>query len=296
MEEANEPLLAVHHLVKTFKETPAVQDVSFNIYRGECVGLLGPNGAGKTTTLEMIEGLQTPSSGQISFAGQPLSSAFREQMGIQFQHTSLPDYLTVYEVLVLFSRLYHHTLPLSTVIEQCALQDVHDRDHRKLSGGQRQRLLLALAILNDPELVFLDEPTTGLDPQARHHFWSLVQGLKKQGKTLLLTTHYMDEAAMLCDRLLIIEAGKIIAEGAPTQLLHEHFSGVVVRLPMRYQSQLPAEFDWEEQGNIVQCTTDDVGQLIAALQDHQLDLRALTIREPNLEDLFLKLTGRALRG
>lgn len=290
------PLLEVRHLAKHFGTFKAVIDVSFAVHRGECVGLLGPNGAGKTTTLEMIEGIKTPSQGQILFHGEPMDDSYRQQIGIQFQHTALPDFLKVKDVLRLFSDLYAQGVSVQEVIEACSLTDVLERDHRKLSGGQRQRLLLGLALINDPALIFLDEPTTGLDPQARHHFWSLIQRLKQQGKTLLLTTHYMDEAAMLCDRLLIIEAGEVIAEGEPLTLLKKHFSGVVVNLPQMYESQLPTQFNWQANANSVSCVTKDVSGLLQALQQRNIELNTLTIRAPNLEDLFLKLTGRELRG
>ena len=179
------PILQVKNLVKKYPATLAVNDISFSISEGTCLGLLGPNGAGKTTTLEMIEGITPPSSGEILFKGSQINADFREKIGIQFQETALQDFLTVKEVLYLFKSFYTETVEVSTLIEMCALSEFLNQDTRKLSGGQRQRLLLALALINNPSIVILDEPTTGLDPQARRNFWNLIQTIKSQKKTTL---------------------------------------------------------------------------------------------------------------
>ena len=166
-------ILEIHQLTKTFSDNVAVDGISFNVPQGKCFGLLGPNGAGKTTTIEMMEGIIKPTSGEIRYSGRSIDSLYRQEVGIQFQHTAIQDFLTVKETLVMFSKFYDHTIAIEEMIETCSLESILDRDTRKLSGGQRQRLLLALAILNDPKIVFLDEPTTGLDPQARRNFWNI---------------------------------------------------------------------------------------------------------------------------
>lgn len=217
-------ILEVRELVKKYPSVLAVQGVSFSVEQGTCLGLLGPNGAGKTTTIEMIEGITSPTSGEILFQGSPITKKSRERIGIQFQTTALPDFLTVGEVLKLFQSFYPIQTSLNELIELCALSDFLDRDTSKISGGQRQRLLLALALVNNPDLVFLDEPTTGLDPQARRNFWDLVRTIRKAGKTIFMSTHYMEEAEQLCDEIAIMDHGKIIAQGAPKKLLGHHQS------------------------------------------------------------------------
>ncbi|MCC9004240.1 MAG: ABC transporter ATP-binding protein, partial [Candidatus Competibacter sp.] len=224
-------LLEAQHLVKHFRGVKAVDGLDLSIPIGCCFGLLGPNGAGKTTTVEILEGIQDPTSGTIRYRGEPLGPRFRQDIGIMFQSTALQDFITGRENLRMFGSFYRRTLPLATLITDCALGEFLDRDTRKLSGGQRQRLLLAIALINDPELLFLDEPTTGLDPQARRNFWELVHRIKARGKTLLLTTHYMEEAYHLCDQIAIMDHGRIIAQGTPRELLAAHFDDVVLQLP-----------------------------------------------------------------
>src|SRR5579862_859405 len=198
-----------------------------------CFGLLGPNGAGKTTTIEIMEGILTATSGEVRYRGAPLGQRFREQAGILFQKTALQDFLTVRQSLTLFRGLYDRGLDVEDVIRLCALEKLAGRDNRKLSGGQQQRLLLAIALVNDPAILFLDEPTTGLDPQARRNFWELIQSIKARNKTIILTTHYMEEAELLCDDIAIMDRGRIIARGPPQRLLREHFAEVLLELPRR---------------------------------------------------------------
>jgi len=292
-----EALLKVEGLCRSFEQHKAVDGVDFEVYEGECLGLLGPNGAGKTTTVEMLEGLNPPDSGRILFRGAPVDASYKQQIGIQFQQTALPDYLKVKEVLHLFSTFYEKTLPIEQTIALCQLEELLDRDHRKLSGGQRQRLLLALALLNDPQLVFLDEPTTGLDPAARRHFWSLVTDLKAAGKTLLLTTHYMDEAETLCDRVLIMDRGKIITGGTPADLLAQHFSGNVVKLRSNeHINQCQGLKKLRKNGEWMEFISDDVSADIQQLTLAGVPLDALTVHAATLEDLFIHLTGHKLRG
>lgn len=291
-------ILAVEDLHKHFGTLHAVNGVSFSVKPGICFGLLGPNGAGKTTTIEMIEGITPPTSGRILFKGEEAGDKFRQRAGIQFQHTALPDFLKTREALTLFSRFYSHTLPLNELIEACSLGDYLDQYATRLSGGQRQRLLLAIALVNDPDIVFLDEPTTGLDPQARRNFWSLIEKIKAQGKTIILTTHYMDEAELLCDELAIMDSGKIIAQGTPQALLREHFDTVRIRLDAQAASQLPA--DWPEpviqREEATEILSGDVATTLSQLIARGVALDSLEVRPPTLEDLFIKLTGHALRG
>jgi ABC-2 type transport system ATP-binding protein len=291
------PVLEVRDLVKQYPGVRAVDGVSFAIAQGQCFGLLGPNGAGKTTTVEIMEGVTKPTAGQVLYHGEPLGARFRAEAGIQFQKTALQDFLTVRETLTLFTRLYPRRRDVDELIRTCALEQVADRDNRKLSGGQMQRLLLAIALTNDPRVLFLDEPTTGLDPQARHAFWELIRSAKSEGRTVLLTTHYMEEAYFLCDVIAIMDRGKIIAEGPPSRLLAEHFDDVVLELPRE-------DFRLDTEGfplpvlvasDRVEISTGDVEAALRALLERGVPLRQLKIRPRNLEDLFLELTGRELR-
>lgn len=291
------PVIAVNHLVKRFGDVTAVDDISFAVQEGQCFGLLGPNGAGKTTVIEVLEGIQRPTHGEVEYFGRQMNPReLYQQVGIQFQHTSLQDHLTVRDTLRLFTAFYDRPMAEQALIRLCALADFADRDTRALSGGQRQRLLLALALVNDPKIVFLDEPTTGLDPQARQHFWSLVEAIKGQGKTILLTTHYMEEAETLCDRVVIMDQGRLVVEGSPPDLLAQHFDGVLVHMD---DTPVPDDLMQRYQGTHVQgqvrFQTPAVETLLADLMQARVSLHHLQIQAPNLNDLFLKLTGRALR-
>lgn len=292
------PVLEARKLFKRYPGVDAVNGISFSVERGTCFGLLGPNGAGKTTTVEMLEGITPPSSGVVLYNGAPLDARFREDAGIQFQSTALQDFLTVGETLELFARLYRRSLPRAVLIERCSLGGLLGRDNRKLSGGQRQRLLLAIALVNDPRVVFLDEPTTGLDPQARRNFWELVQDIKSEGKTVVLTTHYMEEAYALCDTVAIVDHGRIIAEGTPEELLKDHFEDVVLQLPRGDFHADPGAFPYPvlHNGEWVEISSSDVNGVVGALVEHSVDLDRLQIRPRTLEDLFLELTGKELRG
>jgi ABC-2 type transport system ATP-binding protein len=290
-------IIEVNHLVKHYPTVRAVDDISFSVRQGECFGMLGPNGAGKTTTVEIMEGITPATHGTVHYQGEPMGPRFRAEVGIQFQSTALQDFLTVREILRLFRSFYARGLPLEELAKLCALEDYMDRDARKLSGGQRQRLLLALALVNDPVLLFLDEPTTGLDPQARHNFWELVRNIKARGKTVILTTHYMEEAYLLCDRIIIMDHGHIIAEGRPATLMAHHFQDVVLQLPR--EDFRPAQDVITENikpaGEYMEITTSDINSSIAALLGQGVSLAHLQIRARTLEDLFLELTGRELR-
>lgn len=292
------PILEVHALHKRYPGVDAVNGVSFEIAAGHCFGILGPNGAGKTTTVEIMEGIVQPTSGRVLYRQAPLDRHYHEQVGIQFQATALQDYLTVKETLRLFNRLYKRTSDLDQVIEMCALGEFLARDNRRLSGGQRQRLLLALALLNEPEVLFLDEPTTGLDPQSRRNFWNLVEGIKRRSKTIVLTTHYMEEAYRLCDEIVIMDHGKIIARGSPAQLLARHFDDTILQLPADdfkdvFLLGFPHTVLHAEDS--VEISTRDVDGAIRSLVEHGVPLSRLQIRPRTLDDLFLELTGRELR-
>ena len=301
----NHPIIEVRDLRKSFRKVNAVNGLSFQIRTGQCFGLLGPNGAGKTTTIEMIEGITKPCEGEILYKGQASNPSFKQEAGIQFQSTALMDYLTVIEVLELFASFYEHTVPLPALIDQCQLGEFIEHPAAKLSGGQRQRLLLALALVNDPEIIFLDEPTTGLDPQSRRNFWHLITTIKQQGKTVVLTTHYMDEAEQLCDHLVIVDHGKIIAEGSPRQLLDNHFEHVFVCIS---KSDLPESLSTGELPNLsntrllsstangeLMIESLSVERTLQELIEVGASLNSLQVRNPTLDDLFLKLTGHSLR-
>jgi ABC-2 type transport system ATP-binding protein len=289
--------LEARNLVKHYPGVVAVDDVSFAVSEGICFGLLGPNGAGKTTTVEIIEGVTPPSSGEVMYYGEPAGSRFREEAGIQFQSTALQDYLTVRETLEMFRNLYDRRGDLESIIDDCALRDLLDRDNRKLSGGQRQRLFLAVALVNRPRLVFLDEPTTGLDPQARRNFWTLVQRIQARGTTIIMTTHYMDEAQVLCDDIAIMDTGKIIARGAPEELLRQRYSGRIIELPLEDVDGDLGGIEHVVHANqgIVEIVSQDIAESLEQLADKVDNLDRVRIRQANLEDLFLDLTGHSLR-
>lgn len=291
-------LLETKRLKKQYGEVKAVDGVNLSIPQGSCFGLLGPNGAGKTTTVEMMEGIINASSGDILYKGQPLGEKFREEAGIMFQSTALQDYITVQEVLNLFQNLYTNHIPQADIVEQCALGEFLNRNPKQLSGGQRQRLLLAISLINDPQVLFLDEPTTGLDPQSRRNFWDLVHTIKDQKKTVILTTHYMEEAYELCDEIAIMDYGKVIAEGTPQGLLKQHFNCSVLSLPA---ADVPEDFSLADDIKIdrfkerVEILSNDINATLNLLIQNDIKLEQLQIRSHTLEDLFLKLTGRQLR-
>jgi ABC-2 type transport system ATP-binding protein len=290
-------ILEVRELVKQYPATLAVAGVSFSVPPGVCFGLLGPNGAGKTTTIEIMEGILPPTAGEVRYRGEPLGNRFREEAGILFQKTALQDFLTVRQSIALFRGLYTTGLDVDEVIRLCALEKLAGRDSRKLSGGQQQRLLLAIALVNDPAVLFLDEPTTGLDPQARRNFWELMQSIKARRKTIILTTHYMEEAELLCDEIVIMDRGRIIAQGPPRRLLHEHFAEVLLELPRQEfpaaARQLPLNII--DASDRVEISTHDLEATLRTLLEAKVPLTNLRIRPANLEDLFLELTGTELR-
>jgi ABC-2 type transport system ATP-binding protein len=290
-------LLEVNNLVKKYKTVLAVDGTSFSVKRGICFGLLGPNGAGKTTTIEIIEDVIAPTSGEILYKGKPRTASFKDEVGIQFQTTSLLSFLTVRETLETFQSLYRHTTEIDDLVGLCHLGEFQHQYNDKISGGQRQRFLLAMALINRPELLFLDEPSTGMDPQARHNLWDLIQQIRQDGKTIILTTHYMEEAQYLCDEIAIMDYGKIIARGTPQELIKHHSPEMTVILPAsslgRALGQLPLPY--RKVHDTVEIKTNDVNSCLDLLISRNVDLSDLMVQSPSLESVFLNLTGRQLR-
>jgi len=292
------PILEARNIVKTYPGVTAVDRVDLAIEPGICFGLLGPNGAGKTTLIEIMEGIKKADSGTALYEGAPVGAKFRRESGIQFQATSLQEFLTVRETIALFRELYPKPMAMSNLVRLLSLEEFLDRDTRKLSGGQRQRLLMALALVNDPVVLFLDEPTTGLDPQARRNFWDLIRMIKAQGKTIVLTTHYMEEAYELCDEIVIMDRGRFIARGTPEQLLREHFGSVILQFP---GEDVAGRLDGMSEPVIrrdgeVEVQTNDVDRTVKLLLERGVPLSRMKMRSWNLEDLFIALTGKDLRG
>ena len=298
----------VSDLSKSYGEIKAVQRVSFSIGRGEVFGMLGPNGAGKTTTVEIIEGLRTPDSGEVTVLGMDVRRDLRRvkaRVGVQLQTTSLFPRLSVLEVLDLFASFFPKTVPCDELIGMAGLEESKRSLCKSLSGGQQQRLSLALALINDPDILFLDEPTTGLDPQARHNIWDVVERSRDQGKTVFLTTHYMEEAERLCDRVAVIDHGQIIALDRPGALIGQHFEEQAIEFqsPNHVSAEALEGLDsvtrvLVEDGQVT-IYTRSVPEAISALtrfaEEQSLELSGLYVRRATLEDVFLKLTGRRIR-
>jgi ABC-2 type transport system ATP-binding protein len=302
-----EAAIAVTDLRKQYGATKAVDGISFDVREGEVFGMLGPNGAGKSTTIEMIEGLRKPDGGTVTVLGlsQPRDAqAIKDHIGVQLQTTGLYPQLTVTEVLNLFRTFFpgRRTLSTDELIKLVDLEEKRNTRSKQLSGGQRQRLSVALALINDPELVFLDEPTTGMDPQARRQVWDVINGLRGRGKTILLTTHYMEEAQHLCDRVAIMDHGRILELDTPAGMVRRHFQEVAIEFQdgssdLAVYRGLPGVTDAKLEGGRITLYSSDAPQTMAALLSRQMggEFRDLNVRGATLEDVFLKLTGRALR-
>ncbi|HLZ22414.1 MAG TPA: ABC transporter ATP-binding protein [Ktedonobacterales bacterium] len=304
----NASVIVAENLRKYYGETKAVDGISLEVAEGEIFGMLGPNGAGKSTTIEMLEGLRTIDSGAALILGltQPRDAkAIKSRIGIQLQATALYPRLTVTEILDLFHTFYRNrqTLPTAELIRLVDLDEKRDTRSKALSGGQKQRLSVALALVNDPDIVFLDEPTTGMDPQARRQLWDVIADLRKRGKTILLTTHYMEEAQQLCDRVAVIDHGKIIETGSPAELIRRHFSEIAIQFQDGHGSDayatLPGVTHVAAEDDRVTVYSTDVPRTMAALLEREVRagdvLQDLSVHGATLEDVFLKLTGRALR-
>ena len=302
-------VIEVRDLRKHYGETHAVDGVSFEVRRGEVFGLLGPNGAGKTTTVEILEGLRTPDSGAVTVLGIEVADkadALKQRIGVALQTAALYPRLTVTEVLELFASFYERA-PHSAreLVRLLDLEEKRNTRTQDLSGGQRQRLAVALSLVNDPELVFLDEPTTGMDPAARRALWDIVTGLKASGKTILLTTHYLEEAEILCDRLAIMDHGRILEAGTVTQLVDSRFKDRAVRFDRveRLDDSRLAGFPGvtsvkHDDDALVLYTRDvpaTIGAVLEATDELGVEVSNLAVKRATLEDVFLDLTGRALR-
>jgi len=277
-------VIEVEHLVKSYGDIKAVNDISFQVKAGETFGMLGPNGAGKTTTVEIIEGLRPADSGWVSVLGLDIAKVpakIKQRIGIQLQAPSLLPLVSVQEILELFGGFYERSLPVNDVLEMLALKDSRKVLVKNLSGGQQQRLSVAMALINDPDIAFLDEPTTGLDPQARRGLWSVIEGMRNRGKTIFLTTHYMEEAERLCDRVAIIDHGQIIAMDSPRELINDYFKESAIQFELE---PAPPEV-------ILQSFP---GAKEVMVNNNEVIMYSENI-PVTMEDVFLKLTGRKIR-
>lgn len=302
-----EPVIEVHQLQKRYGTFEAVKGIDFTVYRGEIFGIVGPNGAGKTTTVECLEGLRSITAGSVRLLGlhpQRDAHALKQRIGMQLQESVLPDRIKVKEALALFASLYDHSLPYQSLVQQLGLEDKMNSYYDSLSGGQKQRLSIAMALVNDPEIVFFDELTTGLDPQARRTIWALVEQVRNMGKTVLLVTHFMEEAERLCDRVAIIDQGQLVALGTPKQLIES--------VQSHYHVQFTAATDniddtLAKVDGITEKTIDSndyqlslssikaVAALIMQLSEDNIPFNRFSIQQPNLEDVFIALTGKNIR-
>ena len=306
MTEVTEYVIEVDKLTKRYGDLLAVNDISFTVNKGEVFALLGPNGAGKTTTVEIIDTIRTPTSGKVTLLGMDVTKNKHDivhRIGVLPQGFSSFDRITVRETLQYYSRLFSGmNSDVDELIELVNLKDKAKEQYKNLSGGLRQRLGIAIALVNNPEVVFLDEPTTGLDPRARREVWEVLQGLKKKGKTVILTTHYMEEAELLADTVAIISKGEIIAKGPPGELIKNNTNCLVLTLQsgdesvfgvvqkMGFEPVLSNHKDIKVRVE----HTDDVLKILNAIRDAGALYRGLDVRNPNLEEVFLKMTGEAL--
>lgn len=296
-------------LVKRFADVTAVNGLDLEVFTGECFGLLGPNGAGKTTTVEILEGLTPADEGTVELLGQRWNQgddrALRERLGVQLQETQLGEKVTVVETLRLFRSFYKRGHDVDEVIQTVGLAEKRNAFVGKLSGGQKQRLAVACALVSDPDLLFLDEPTTGLDPQARLSVWDIIEKFRELGGTILLTTHYMDEAARLCDRIAIMDHGKVIALGTPAALIESLGADQVIEFSVTNHlvddelTNLPAVKHLHKRGEAYALTVSEIGvalpALLAEIRRQQSEVVTLTTHQATLEDVFVSLTGRMLR-
>ena len=303
-------IIQVEGLRKVYKTTIAVDDVSFDVQSGEIFGMVGPNGAGKTTTIECLEGLRKPDAGKVHVLGvdpQRESQVLRSRTGMQLQQSNLPDRMRVWEALDLYASFYPKAVDWHELLSQLGLEEKQNAPFSKLSGGQKQRLFIALALLPDPQLIFLDELTTGLDPQARHAIWDLVREVRARGKTVVLTTHFMEEAERLCDRVAILDHGRIVALDTPLALINS--LGAEERVIFNLDDDLSPVLEktlstigqLEVQGKQVTVHLKDgtqvplVSEVVNTLTSQGVRFHGLRTEQPNLEDVFLNLTGREMR-
>jgi len=301
-------VIEVKNLRKAYGDIKAVDDVSFNVAEGEIFGMLGPNGAGKTTTMEIVEGIRAADSGSVRVLGLNIKrhpSKVKARIGVQLQTTALYPRLTVKEVLSLFGSFFPRRVSADRLINLAGLEDSRNKRCINLSGGQQQRLSVALALVNNPRILFLDEPTTGLDPQSRRNVWGIIDHVRKKGRTIFLTTHYMEEAERLCDRVAIIDYGKIIATDRPERLVAQHFQEEAIEFELDQQVDIEGLRSVAGVTNVivedgkVTAYSSSVTHTISALMDYAkskgIELTNLYVRRATLEDVFIKLTGRRIR-
>jgi len=301
-------VIKVDHLRKSYKDIKAVSDISFRVYEGEIFGMLGPNGAGKTTTMEIVEGIRKSDSGRVTVLGIDVKKDPRKvktNIGVQLQTTSLYPRLSVREVMALFASFYPKAASVDKLIKLVDLEDSKKKRCKNLSGGQQQRLSVALALVNNPKVLFLDEPTSGLDPQSRHNIWKLIEYVRSKGKSVFITTHYMEEAQRLCDRVAIIDYGKIIATDKPDKLISQHFQEEAIEFELSQKlvndvlSAVAGVTNvLQEDGKVIVYSSAvpvTVSALLDLAKQRGFELTNLYVRRATLEDVFLKLTGRRIR-
>ncbi|MFA5375379.1 MAG: ABC transporter ATP-binding protein [Dehalococcoidia bacterium] len=301
-------VIKVDHLRKSYKDIKAVSDISFRVYEGEIFGMLGPNGAGKTTTMEIVEGIRKSDSGRVTVLGIDVKKDPRKvktNIGVQLQTTSLYPRLTVREVMALFGSFYPKSASIDKLIKLVDLDDSKKKRCKNLSGGQQQRLSIALALVNNPKVLFLDEPTSGLDPQSRHNIWNMIEYVRSKGKSVFITTHYMEEAQRLCDRVAIIDYGKIIATDKPDKLISQHFQeeAIEFELSQKLENDVLSAVAGvtnvvQEDGKVIVYSNSvpiTVSALLDLAKQRGFELTNLYVRRATLEDVFLKLTGRRIR-
>jgi ABC-2 type transport system ATP-binding protein len=303
-------VVEVEHLVKSYGTLKAVDDISFEVNKGEVFGMLGPNGAGKTTTVEIVEGLRPADSGKVLVVGLDIfrtPARIKQKIGIQLQAPSLLPLLTVQEILDMFAGFYKQSIPTGEILEMLSLTDSRKVLVKNLSGGQQQRLSVAMSLVNDPEIAFLDEPTTGLDPQARRSLWTVIEGMRDRHKTVFLTTHYMEEAERLCDRVAIIDLGKIISLGSPEELIRRYFKEKAIQFETEFMPKKEELVGFPGSTNVVVndreviIYSNDIPATMSAVLKYTDSMnltgqvKDLRVRQATLEDVFLKLTGRKIR-
>jgi ABC-2 type transport system ATP-binding protein len=302
------PIIEVHNLTKNYGDVQALRGVSFEVQEGEVFGLLGPNGAGKTSTVEILEGLRPPDGGIVSVCGldpQTPGAAFKQEIGAVLQATALPDKLRVGEAISMFASFYKRRRDPAALLKRFGLEEKRNTFYSHLSGGQKQRLALAMSLVNEPRVLFLDEPTAGLDPQVRREIYTVIEELKKERKTILLTTHYIEEAEKLCDRVAIVDQGRVIAQGTPRELKQR--SAGTTRIELRL-ARPESDAALKQLEGVADCHASDgvyvvhstrvpqtIVSLVKYLEANGNELSSLDIAAPSLEDVFLELTGRRLR-
>lgn len=302
------PIIEVHNLTKHYGPVQALRGVSFEVREGEVFGLLGPNGAGKTSTVEILEGLRPPDGGIVSVCGldpQTPGDTFKQEIGAVLQATALPDKLRVGEAVSMFASFYKRRRDPAALLKRFGLEEKRNTFYSQLSGGQKQRLALAMSLVNEPRVLFLDEPTAGLDPQVRREIYTIIEELKKERKTILLTTHYIEEAEKLCDRVAIVDQGRVIAQGTPRELKQR--SAGTTRIELRL-ARPESDAALKQLEGVADCRASDgvyvvhstrvpqtIVSLVKYLEAHGNELSSLDIAAPSLEDVFLELTGRSLR-